>query len=91
MEMRSGVWVPVKGSRRARPHARRLFRLGEIYRISDGSGIDSNKLAMVVPPFDWHDAPGLYKPPDLKREVPIRIANGPRTYMFKDRLWPVEG
>jgi hypothetical protein len=72
------------------------FKVGETVRISDGSGIDSGKLARVV---SWDEIiidgtgipiniPGAYKPADPYRETPLQFLEYPGRFglMFNNRL-----
>lgn len=71
--------------------------IGKKFKISDGSGLDSNKIVTVVDPknvkTDGTGVPtnvsGAYKPIDWKKEVAIQYEDGSIGTMFKSRLTPV--
>lgn len=71
--------------------------IGKEYKISDGSGLDSNKIVTIVDPknvkTDGTGVPtnvsGAYKPIDWKKEVAIQYEDGSIGTMFKSRLTPV--
>jgi len=74
--------------------ARDEFPVGTKVRISDGSGVDSNKTGIVVSrsevKTDGRGVPvnvqGAYKPVDWSREVAIKLDDGNLITMFKNRV-----
>jgi len=65
------------------------FKVGDVFRICEGSGIDSNKLVTCIPMFDWHKSTdGTYRQPDLTM-LPVRYENGNIGFFFKSRLIPM--
>ena len=70
------------------------FKPGDKVKVSQGSGLDSGKVGVVVSPqlikTDGRGIPtniqGAYKPVDWKKEVPIKFSDGTLTTMFKNRL-----
>lgn len=70
------------------------FRLGMKVQVSDGSGLDSNKMGTVVSPrevkTDGRGTPtnvsGAYKPVDWSRETAVRLEDGSLITMFNNRL-----
>jgi hypothetical protein len=70
------------------------FRVGTKVKVSDGSGLDSNKTGIVVSPrevkIDGSGIPvnvsGAYKPVDWKREIAVKFDDGSLITMFKNRL-----
>lgn len=70
------------------------FSVGNKVKISDGSGVDSNKTGVIVSPreikTDGSGVPvnvqGAYKPVDWNREVAVRLDDGNLITMFKNRV-----
>ena len=70
------------------------FKIGDKVKISEGSGLDSGKTAIVVSRSkiitDGRGIPknvlGAYKPVDWKREIAIQFEDGTYKTMFKNRL-----
>ena len=70
------------------------FKIGDSVKISEGSGLDSGKIATVVARSkiitDGRGIPknvtGAYKPVDWKREIAIQFEDGTYGTMFKSRL-----
>lgn len=73
------------------------IQIGKKYKISDGSGIDSNKVVKVVPnikiKLNGNGIPtnvtGAYSRPNWSKEVAIQYDNGEYGIMFKNRLNPI--
>jgi hypothetical protein len=73
------------------------FKPGMQFRISGGSGVDSDKIVTIVPSSavetDGRGVPtnvsGAYKPVDWSREVAFQYEDGSIGTMFKNRLFPV--
>lgn len=70
------------------------IQIGKKYKISDGSGIDSNKIVTVVPNIKIKlnsngiptNVEGAYSRPNWSKEVAIQYENGEYGIMFKNRL-----
>ncbi len=73
------------------------FSVGQKVKISDLSGVDSNKTGTIIQPseikVDVHGIPtnvsGAYKPVDWKKEVAIKLDDGNIITMFKNRIKPI--
>lgn len=82
----------------AQRQMRNTFSPGDKVRITDGSGIDSNKVVTVVSPnyikTDGSGVPtnvqGAYKPVDWSKEVAFQYDDGSFGTMFKNRLIKVD-
>lgn len=74
--------------------SRKIFNVGAKVQVSDGSGLKSNKIGVVVSPrmvkTDRDGVPknvtGAYKPVDWSREVAVQLEDGELITMFKTRL-----
>jgi hypothetical protein len=72
----------------------RIYRVGVRVRVTEGSGLDSNKSGTIVDSSevktDGSRTPtniqGAYKPVNWKDEVAVRLDNGTLITMFKSRL-----
>ena len=65
---------------------RKSYRVGNVFKICEGSGIDSNKLCTCIPMFDWHKSTdGTYRSPGLEM-LPVRYENGNIGFFYKSRL-----
>lgn len=70
------------------------IQIGKKYKISDLSGVDSNKVVTVVPNIKIKvnnngiptNVEGAYSKPDWSKEVAIQYDNGEYGIMFKNRL-----
>src|SRR5512139_3529267 len=64
------------------------YKIGEVYQVSDYSGLDSRRIGIVIPynHKQFLSIPGLYKPFDHKREVMLTDFDGNVFTMFKSRL-----
>jgi hypothetical protein len=68
--------------------------VGTRVRVSEGSGIDSNKTGVVVHPREVKtdgrliptNVEGAYKPVDWSRETAVKLDNGNLITMFNNRL-----
>jgi len=73
---------------------RESFTQGMRVKVSDGSGVDSNKTGVVVSPREVKtngrgvptNIQGAYKPVDWGREVAVKLDDGEIITMFKNRL-----
>ena len=71
--------------------------IGKKYKISDGSGLASNKVVTVVSPREVKtggdgvplNVSGAYKRPDWTKEAAVRFEDGEIGLMFINRLEPV--
>ena len=69
----------------------RAFNIGSRWCVTEGSGLASGKLVVVVPWHNWRAIPGMYKAPNSMREVAIRFEDtGEIGFMFKTRLIQVD-
>ena len=66
----------------------RAFNIGSRWRVTEGSGLASNRCVTVIPwrELDWHTIPGMYQAPNFMREVAVSYDNGEQGFMFKNRL-----
>lgn len=65
----------------------RKYKVGNLYKVCEGSGLSSNKIVKIIPWFYWRDATdGTYKNPDKKESVAVLYENGEKGFMFKNRL-----
>lgn len=70
--------------------ARTDYSVGRKFKVSRGSGLDSDKEVTVIKWFDWEKADdGTYSAPDRKQQVAIQYADGKRGFMWKSRLLSV--
>lgn len=74
---------------------KRLFPIGTMVRISEGAGLSSGKVGLVVQPdLDHRGFPkhveGVYKPFDGRKERYIRMADGSFITMFNNYLSPAK-
>ena len=73
--------------------ASRKFPVGTRVKVVEGSGLDSGKIGTVMDVRDVRirgdGVPlleGAYSPVDWKKEVPIKMDDGTKISMFKNRL-----
>jgi len=70
------------------------LKVGDRVRVSEGSGVDSNREGTVVHPSEVKtrgdgvptNVEGAYKPVDWSRETAVRLDNGSLITMFNNRL-----
>lgn len=61
------------------------FKIGMTVKTSIGAGLDSDKVATVIPHFNWREEEGAYKPPS-KTDIPIQFENKTKRYFPSNYL-----
>ena len=61
------------------------FKIGMTVKIAIGAGLDSDKVATVIPHFNWKEEEGAYKPPS-DTDIPIQFKNKTKRYFPSNYL-----
>jgi len=66
---------------------RKSYRVGNVFKICEGSGTNSNKLVTMIPWFYWREATdGSYCEPSREYSIAVRYEDGRKGFFPKSRL-----
>ena len=66
---------------------RKSYKVGNVFKIREGSGIDSNKLVTSIHWFYWKlSTDGTYFEPDRRHSIAVRYEDGRIGFFPKSRL-----